>query len=333
MTRILKPTQFLRRFCMALCAVSLHTGSVAWADTSFPNQPIRIVVPYAAGGTTDLIARLVGNEMSKVLGQSIVVENRAGANGNIGAEHVARAKPDGYTLQLGTAGNLTVNPALYKDMSFVPTEAFQPISMIATLPNLMVVNKDVPANTVQEFVAWAKEQSKDVFFASSGVGSTTHLTAELFNIATGLSMSHVAYKGSGPALIEIIGGTGPVVMFDNMPSAIGMVRQGSLKALAVSGPEREEGAPEIPTVKESGYPDFSVLTWFGLFAPAGTPPDVVERLNQAVVQVVEKPEVAQQLRQQGATPTTNTPEEYQRIVEEDTRRWAEVVGQAGIVMQ
>lgn len=319
----------LKQACFA--SAFLLCGTFTAFAASYPSQPIRLVVPYAAGGTTDLIARLVGQHMSTELGQPVVVENKAGAGGNIGTEEVARSAPDGYTLLLGTAGNMTANPAVYKDMSFDPIKDFQPVSLIATLPNLMVVNKNVPAKTVKEFVAWAKEQPKDVFFASSGVGATTHLTAELFNMATGMHMQHVPYKGSGPALIDLVGGTGPVVMFDNMPSAIGQVRGGALRALAVTGPTREKSEPDIPTVKESGYPEFEVVTWFGLFAPAGTPDDIVKSLNQVLLKVVHSEEVSNRLSELGATPKTTTPEEYKAIMKADTEQWAKVVETAHIV--
>ncbi|NYT36490.1 tripartite tricarboxylate transporter substrate binding protein [Allopusillimonas soli] len=325
----MKPIKLFTQACL-VSALALG-GSTSALAADYPSQPIRIIVPYAAGGTTDLIARLVGQHMGTALGQPVVVENKAGAGGNIGTEQVARSKPDGYTLLLGTAGNMTVNPSIYKDMSFDPIKDFQPVSLIATLPNLMVVNNKVPAKTVQEFVAWVKDNPKPVFFASSGVGSTIHLTGELFNMATGLHMEHVPYKGSGPALIDLVGGTGPSVMFDNMPSAIGMVRDGSLRALAVTGPEREKSAPDIPTVKESGYPDFSVVTWFGLFAPAGTPADVVQKLNKTLQDIVHSAEVSKKLSDLGATPKTTTPDEYTAIMKDDTAKWAKVIETAHIV--
>ncbi len=319
----------LTQACLA-SALALY-GAVAACAATYPSQTIRIIVPYSAGGTTDLIARLVGQQMGTLLGQPVVIENKAGAGGNIGTEQVSLAAPDGYTLLLGTAGNMTINPAIYKDLSFDPIKSFTPVSLIATLPNLMVVNNKVPAKTVKEFVAWAKAQPNNVFFASSGIGATTHLTAELFNMATGLHMDHVPYKGSSPALIDVIGGTGPVVMFDNMPSAISQVRNGSLRALAVTGPTREKSEPNIPTIKESGYPDFDVVTWFGLFAPAGTPDVIIKSLNKAVVKVVNSEQVSNKLSELGATAKTTTPQEYAAIMKADTAQWAKVVKAAHIV--
>ena len=307
------------------------TSPAAVASETYPSQPITIVVGYAAGGTTDIIARLIGKSLSDSMGQPVIVENRAGAAGNVGAEYVSKAKPDGYTLMMGTAGNMTINPLIYK-MNFDTVQDFDPISLVATLPNLMVVNPNVPVTTVQEFVAWAKDKP-DVFFASSGVGSTIHLTGELFNSAAGLNMTHVPYRGSGPAVADLIGGTGPVVMFDNMPSSISMVRGGSLKALAVTGPNREASAPEIPTVMESGFPAFNVVTWFGLFAPANTPQAIINKLNEKVVQAVKSPQVRDQLIKLGATPATTTPEQFRDIVRADRNRWAEVVKTANIELK
>jgi tripartite-type tricarboxylate transporter receptor subunit TctC len=225
---------------------------------------------------------------------------------------------------------MTVNPSIYSNMRFDTVRDFQPISLIAELPNLMVVNPKVPAKTVKEFVAWAKSQPGKVFFASSGTGNTPHMTAELFNMAAGLSMVHVPYRGSGPALIDLIGGEGVQVMFDNMPSAIGHVRSGSLRALAVTSPERVPSEPDIPTVRESGYPDFQVVTWFGLFAPAGTPDSVVKRLNREVAEAIRTPEISKRLIELGARPVSNSPEEFRNLVKSEISRWAKVVKAANI---
>jgi tripartite-type tricarboxylate transporter receptor subunit TctC len=303
---------------------------VAVMAQNYPNKPIRIVVGYAPGGTTDIIARIIAARLTDTMHQPVIVENRPGAGGNIGADFVAKAAPDGYTLQLGTAGNMTVNPSIYKNMTFDTVRDFQPVSLIASLPNLMVVNPKVPAKTVQEFVAWAKRQSGKVFFASSGTGNTPHMTAELFNLATGLSMIHVPYKGSGPALTDLIGGTGVQVMFDNMPSAIGHVHSGALRAIAVTSPKRVQSEPDIPTVSESGYPDFQVVTWFGLFAPAGTPKPIVDRLNREVAEAINTPAIKKKLTDLGAEPVANSPSEFAELVKSDRERWAKVVKAADI---
>ncbi len=320
-------------------------GLVAWvlagvagavapvAAQTYPTKTIRIIVGYAPGGTTDIIARLIAPRLSASLGQPVVVENRPGAAGNVGADVVAKSAPDGHTLQLGTAGNMTINPSLYANMPVDTIKDFQAISMIAALPNLMVVNPAVPAKTVQEFVAWAKARPGKVFFASSGTGNSPHITAELFNLATGLAMVHVPYRGSGPALTDLIGGQGVQVMFDNMPSAIGFARAGSLRALAVTGSARSPAAPELPTVRESGYPDVEVLAWFGLFAPAHTPRPVIDRLHREVVAALRTPELQKQLAELGAQPVGNTPDEFAKVVEDDVKRWARVVKAANIPAQ
>lgn len=318
----------IRQLALAFAAAAMLPAAAMAQD--YPTKPIKIIVGYTPGGTTDIIARIIGKRLSEKLGQPVIVENRPGAGGNIGAEVVAKSAPDGYTLELGTAGNMTVNPWIYKNMTFDTIKDFQPISLIATLPNLMVVNPKVPAKTVQEFVAWAKSRPGKVFFGSTGTGNTPHMTGELFNIVTGLSMTHVPYKGSAPALTDLIGGEGVQVMFDNMPAAIGHVRSGSLRALAVTSPKRVASEPNIPTVAELGYPDFQVVTWFGLFAPAGTPQPVVDRLNREVAEAVRTPEIKKQLNDLGAEPISNSPSEFAELVKSDKERWGKVVKTAKI---
>jgi tripartite-type tricarboxylate transporter receptor subunit TctC len=309
-------------FAMALPAAALAQD--------YPSKPIHLVVGYTPGGTTDIIARIIGARLSETLHQPVIVDNRAGAGGNIGADLVAKAAPDGYTLLMGTAGTMAVNPWIYKKLPFDTVRDFAPISLVATLPNLMVVSPNVPAKTVQEFVAWAKTRPGKVFFASSGMGNTPHMTAELFNQTTGLKMVHVPYKGSGPALSDLMAGTGVQVMFDNMPSAIGQARSGALRALAVTSAKRVDSAPDIPTVAESGYPGFEVVTWFGLFAPAGTPPAIVERLNHEVAEAVRHPETRKRLLELGAEPTSNSPAQYAALVKGERDTWGKVVKSANI---
>lgn len=321
-------TSITRRLALAV-GVALALPAVALAQ-DYPTKPIHIVVGYSPGGTTDIIARIIGARLSDKLHQSVIVDNRPGAGGNIGAELVAKAAPDGYTLLLGTAGTMAVNPWIYKSMPFDTVRDFAPISLIATLPNLMVVNPKVPAHTVQEFVEWAKKRPGKVFFASSGIGNTPHMTAELFNQTTGLKMVHVPYKGSGAALSDLVAGNGVQVMFDNMPSAIGQVRSGSLRAIAVTSAKRVESAPEIPTVAESGYPGFEVVTWFGLFAPAGTPAAVVDRLNHEIADAVRDPATRKRLVDLGADPTSNSPAQYAALVRADRDTWSKVVRSADI---
>ncbi|WP_326539829.1 Bug family tripartite tricarboxylate transporter substrate binding protein [Pseudorhodoferax sp.] len=329
-----QPTPSRRRRWLAAAAASLACGVLAPAlaqggDADFPKRPLKIVVGYAPGGTTDILARLVAPGLSEVLGQPVIVENRPGAGGNVGAAAVAAAPADGYTLMMGTAGNMTVNPWIY-DLKFDTVKDFAPISLIAAVPNLMVVNPAVPARTVPEFIAWAKTQPGKVFFASSGTGNTPHMTGELFNLRTGLSLVHVPYKGSGPALTDLIAGQGVQVSFDNMPSAIGHVRNGTLRALAVTGATRSAVLPDLPTLQEAGLKDFDVQGWFGLFAPARTPPAIVARIHQATLAVLARPATRKSLDELGAIVVGNDPAAFARQVEAETRVWGDVVKAAGI---
>ena len=313
-----------------ILAAAVTAPSARADDAAFPSRPIKIIVGYAPGGTTDIVARVIAPRMTELLGQPVIVENRPGAGGNLGAELVARAAPDGYTLQMGTAGNMTVNPSIYANLKFDPVRDFEPISLVAAVSNMMVVNPSVPAKTVEEFIAWAKQRPNQVFFASSGIGNTPHMTGELFNLTTGLSLVHVPYKGSGPALTELIGGQSAHVMFDNMPSAIGHVRSGALRGLATTGAKRSPAAPDLPTLQEAGLKDFDVRGWFGLFAPAGTPAPIISKLHAAVIATLEDPAIRKSLDSQGAEVVGNTPAEFGRLVQAEGKRWAEVVKAAKI---
>lgn len=299
----------------------------------YPTRPIKIIVGYAPGGATDIIARIIAERFTNAMGQPVFVENIPGAGGNLGAAAVARAAPDGYTLQLGTMGNMTINPSVYKNMPIDTLKAFQPISNIATVPNIMVVNPDIPVKNVKEFVDWAKARPGKVFFASSGTGNAPHMTGELFSLAAGLDMVHVPYKGSGPALTDLMAGQGVQVMFDNMPAAINFVRSGKLKALAVTSPNRVPSEPNLPTIKESGYPEFVVETWFGLFAPTGTPRPIVDRLNAEISAALKNPDIQNRLKDLGAQPSWTSPEDYQRLLESDYKKWADVAKKAKIEAQ
>ena len=310
--------------------VVLAYSHLAFSQSTYPARPIKIIVGYAPGGATDIIARIIAERFATSMGQPVFVENIPGAGGNLGATAVARAAPDGYTLQLGTMGNMTINPSIYKNMPINTLKDFQPISNIAIVPNIMVVNPSVPVKNVKEFVTWAKARPGQVFFASSGTGNSPHMTGELFNIATGLNMIHVPYKGSGPALIDLIAGQGVQVTFDNMPAAINFVRNGSLRALAVTSANRAASEPNIPTIKESGYPDFVVEAWFGLFAPAGTPRPIVDKLNAEVAIALKNPDIQKRLIELGAQPAWTSPEDYQKLVESDTKKWADVAKKAKI---
>ncbi len=333
-SRVSRRSALVTALAVALAAALAAPLAAQAADGAWPTQrPIRIVVAYAPGGTTDIVARVVAARLTESLGQSVVVENRSGAGGNIGAEVVASAEPDGYTLQMGTAGNMTINPSIYANMKFDSVRDFAPITLVCQVPNIMVVNKSVPATNVAEFVAWAKNSGTKVNFASSGTGNSPHMTGELFNLAAGVAMTHVPYRGSAPALTDLIAGQGVQVMFDNMPSAIGHVRSGALRALAVTSATRSPAAPDVPTMIESGYKDFVVQGWFGLFAPAKTPAPIVARLHQATVAVLQQPETRRKLEELGAEVVGNSPIEFGNMVRSEIARWARVVREAKVSVQ
>lgn len=297
---------------------------------SWPNRPLRIVVGYAPGGTTDIIARLVAPNLSEALGQPVVVENKPGAGGNIGTTLVAQAEPDGHALVLGTGGTLTINPAIYKEMPFDPQKDLAPVSLIAAVQNVMAVPASLPARTVQEFIAYAKARPGRVFFASSSVGSASHVAGELLNILAGLHMVHVPYRGSAPALADLIAGHSVQVALDNLPAYIGSIREGRLRALAVTGANRSPALPEVPTMQEAGVAGFEVSTVFGLLTTGGTPRAIVARLHRETVAAVRRPEITQRLKDLGAEPVASTPEAFAAVIARDLARWREVVSRAGI---
>ena len=332
----LQPTVQRRRIVLALGAAALVVGALGHApaanaaDDTYPSRSIKLMVGYSPGGATDIIARLIAPGMSEVLGQTVVIENRPGAGGNLAAELTVNAPADGYNLLMGTAGNMTVNPWIYASMRFDPVEELAPISLVAAVPNVMVVHPSVPARTVAEFVAWAKTRPNEVFFASSGNGNTPHMTGELFNLRTGLKLIHVPYKGSGPAVQDLIAGQGVHVMFDNMPSSIGHINSGLLRALATTSATRPPVAANLPTMQEEGFKDFDVQGWFGLLAPAKTPPAIIEKLHAAVMKSMANPATRKSLEDFGAILVGNTPAEFDKRIRAESKGWGEVVKAAGI---
>jgi tripartite-type tricarboxylate transporter receptor subunit TctC len=319
-----------RTFAVAVAAVGALALAplAAQAQAAFPTKPITIVVPFAAGGTTDILARVVGQYVSKDLGQPVIVDNRAGAGGNIGAQNVARAAPDGYTLLMGTVGTHAINQSLYKKMPFDPIKDFAPLSRVALVPNLLVANPAQPYKNVKEMIAYAKANPGKVTFGSSGSGSSIHLSGELFQHMAGVEMQHVPYRGSAPAVTDLLGGQ-IAVMFDNMPSAIGHVKSGKLRALAVTTPKRSPALPDVPTIAEAGVPGYSATSWFGLLAPANTPAPVVARLNAAILKALADPEVKKKMAEQGAEPFGEKPEQFAEFIRSETAKWAKTVKQSG----
>ncbi len=295
---------------------------------SYPTKPITIIVPFSAGGTTDILARVVGLHMSATLGQPVIVDNRAGAGGNIGGQAAARANADGYTIFMGTVGTHAINQSLYKKMPFDPIKDFAPLSRVAMVPNLLVANPGQPYKSVKELIAYAKANPGKVNFASAGNGSSIHLSGELFKQMTGVDMQHVPYKGSAPAVADLLGGQ-TSIMFDNMPSAIPHVKGGKLRALAVTTATRSPALPDVPTIAEAGGPGYEATSWFGLLAPTGTPPAVVAQLNAAILKALADPEVKKKLAEQGAEAHGETPDQFAAFIKSETAKWGKVVQASG----
>jgi tripartite-type tricarboxylate transporter receptor subunit TctC len=300
----------------------------AQAQAAFPSKALTIVVPFSPGGTTDILARVVGQYLAKELGQAVIIDNRPGAGGNIGAQMVARAAPDGYTLLMGTVGTHAINQSLYKKMPFDPIKDFAPITRIALVPNLLVANPSQPFKTVKELIAHAKANPGKVTFASSGSGTSIHLSGEMFQQMAGVEMQHIPYKGSAPALTDLLGGQ-TAIMFDNMPSVISHVRAGKLRPIAVTTPTRSPALPDVPTIAESGVPGYSATSWFGLLAPAGTPAPVIAKLNASILKGLADPEVKKKLAEQGAEPHGEKPEQFAEFIRSETAKWGQTVKVSG----
>jgi tripartite-type tricarboxylate transporter receptor subunit TctC len=309
-------------------AAAAATAPFAVQAQAYPTRPATIVVPFAAGGTTDILARVIGQALTRELGQSVIVDNRAGAGGNIGASLAAKAPADGYTLFMGTVGTHAINQGLYKKLPFDPIKDFQPLTRVAMVPNLLVANPGKPYKSVKELIAYAKANPGKVNFGSSGSGSSIHLSGELFNSLAKVDMVHVPYKGSAPAVTDLLGGQIDI-MFDNMPSAIQHVRSGKLRPLAVTTAKRSPELPDVPTIAEAGVPGYEATSWFGMFAPAGTPAPVVARVHTALVKVLADAEVKKKLAEQGAEPYAEKPEQFAEFIRKETAKWSKVVKDSG----
>jgi tripartite-type tricarboxylate transporter receptor subunit TctC len=327
-----------------LSAVTLAIVSVGTAQAqdqgqaqSFPSKPITIVVPFSAGGTTDILARLVGTELTQSWGQPVIVDNRPGAGGNIGAAHAAKATPDGHTMFMGTVGTHAINPALYSKMPYDHIKDFTPISQVASVPNVLAINAEFAErnkiDSVKALVAYMKANPGKVNFASSGAGTSIHLSGELFKTLTKTDMVHIPYKGSAPAVADLLGGQ-TQIMFDNLPSAIPHIKSGKLKALAVTTKKRVPVLPDVPTVAETGgdLSAFEATSWFGLFVPSGTPAPIANKLSKEVGLIVDRPEVVKSIEAQGAEPVGNTSEEFASYIRDETQKWAKVVKESGARM-
>ena len=319
----------LRQFATA-CAVGVLAlaATPAFAQGAFPAKAITIIVPFSAGGATDILARVIGQSMSRDLGQPVIIDNRAGAGGNIGTQLVARAPADGYTLLMGTVGTHAINQSLYRKLAFDPIKDFAPITRVALVPNLLVAHPAQPFKNVQELIAYAKANPGKVTFGSSGNGSSIHLSGEQFKHMAGINIQHVAYKGSAPAVNDLLGGH-IAIMFDNMPSAIGHVKAGKLRPLAVTTPKRSPALPDVPTIAEAGLPGYEATSWFGMLAPARTPAPVMAKLNASILKALADPEVKQKMAEQGAEAYGETPQQFAAFIASETVKWGKIVKQSG----
>jgi tripartite-type tricarboxylate transporter receptor subunit TctC len=309
----------------AVVGLSLMGSAAAWAQaTAWPSKPVTIVVPFAAGGGTDIGTRIVAQRLSQLWGQSVLVDNRGGAGGNVGLEIVSRAKPDGYTLLTGNVGTQSINPTLYRKLNYNPDTSFVPIGLFAELPFVLATTASLPAKNVKELVELAKANPNQLTYASSGNGGSPHLSAETFKIATGTQILHVPYKGGGAAMTDLISGN-VHMLFASVLETSAYIKAGKLKALAITSKERVSAMPDVPTLQESGVTGAESGSWLGLLAPAGTPPEVVEKISRGLQQVVTAPDVQQQLLAQGAIAKTGTPQDFVQLIANDRKRYARII--------
>ena len=298
------------------------------ALAAYPEKTIKIVVGFTPGGSADSIARILGMAMSSRMGQTVIIENRAGANGNIATEFVSRSAPDGYTLFYTSIGH-AVNPALYKDAKYDPVKDFTPIGQVLSAPNVLVVPASSPFNNVKEMITYAKANPGKLDFASSGSGASVHLSAEVFKQMAGLDLVHIPYKGTGSLLPDLLSGT-VAMSFPNLPSALPFIQSGKLKALGVTTAKRSAAAPQIPTLAEAGVPGYDMSTWYGLIGPAGMPPAIITQLNHELNAILQDPVIRQKLVAQGVDPVTGSPEEFGQFIRKETRYWAELIKKAKV---
>ncbi len=323
-------TGLARRVCLRLLAAILAAGTLAGAATAadYPDRPIRLIVPFPAGGGADALARLIVPRIAQALDASIVIDNRPGAGGNVGAEFVARATPDGYTLLYGTNGTQAINATLYGNLRFDPVKDLAPISRMTIIAAMLIVNPDVPATSVAELVRYAKANPGKINFASAGNGTTSHLAGELFRTMAGVDIVHIPYRGGALAAADLMGGQ-VQMMIDVMPNAYPLAKGGRVRGLAVSTATRSPAAPGYPTIAESGVPGFDINAWDGIFAPAGTPAPIIDKLNHAVRQALDDPQLREALLANGAHAAPDTPEEFARYIEAEAVKWAKLVRQSG----
>ena len=321
------------RVCVSLMlvATSMHAAAqpAAKGVANYPSKPIRIVVTYPPGGPTDLVARALGQKFTETWSQPVVIDNRAGAGGIIGTEVVARAAPDGYTLLLGTSAGLAINPALTPKLPYNAFTDFAPVSLVVINPQILVFNASFPPNSVKDLIQTAKSKPGAINYASVGAGSPNHMGMELLKSMTGIDMVHVPYKGTAPAITDLLAGQ-VSLMFNSMPSVLPQVRAGKLKGIAVGSARRSAAAPEVPTVAEAGVPGFEYVTWYGIFAPAATPKEIVAKLHKEIVRILAEPQTAQRFASQGAEPASTSPAELGKFMRDEHERWKHVIKSARI---
>ncbi|MPZ46923.1 MAG: tripartite tricarboxylate transporter substrate binding protein [Betaproteobacteria bacterium] len=318
----------MNRIGLSLFALALSISAVATHAQTYPQRVVRFVVPGPPGGATDILARTVGQKLTEAWGQPVIVDNRTGASGIIGTEYAARAAPDGYTLLMGHSGTHAINVSLRKTLPYHPVKDFAPITLVATAPNILLVHPSLPAKSVKELIALAKGRPRDLTYASAGVGFSQHLAGELFATMAGIKMLHVPYKGSAPALTDVIAGN-VLLMFPNIPASLPHIQSGRLRALGVTALERSSVVPQVPTIAESGLPGYEAIAWFGVFAPAGLASDLVARLNADIVRILTQPEVRERITRLGADPVGNTPEQFGQYVQKEITKWAKVIKDSG----
>jgi tripartite-type tricarboxylate transporter receptor subunit TctC len=318
----------LRLIPLVLGVVLAPGPAGAQAPDSWPSRPIRFILPFPPGGGTDILGRLIAERLTANLGQPVVTENRGGAGGNVGAEAAAKSAPDGYTIVL-VAPSLTISPSLYSKLNYDPVKDFAPVSLVATVPNVMVTNPAVPANTLAEFIRLAKSKPGEMNFGSGGSGTSNHLAGELFNIVAGVKLVHVPYKGVNLAMNDVLSGRIQLVVI-GIPATVPNIKAGKLRALALVAPRRSPVLPDVPTVAEAGLPNFEVTTWYGILAPAGTPRPIVVRLNAELAKIMHSPELKDRLDALATDPVTSTPEEFAGLIKREIVKWREVVREAGL---
>jgi tripartite-type tricarboxylate transporter receptor subunit TctC len=330
-TRVRFPSPAPLKTALGLALLSCLLAFAASAQQVYPTKTVRIVVPFAPGGSTDIFARDIADKLAVGLAQPVVVENRPGAAGNIGAEAVARAPPDGYTLLMATTGVMAINNALYPNMTYDAAKDFEPVIFVASITNVLVVAPELPANNVRDLIALAKEKPGSLSFGSSGAGSSTHLSSELFKSMAGIDVLHIPYKGSSQALTDLLAGRISMII-DNMPGAIGFIRAGRLRALAVTGSKRSPALPDVPTIAEAGVPGYESLSWSGIAVAAGTPKDVIARLNREIAAVLAQPDIRDKFSQAGADPVGGSPQEFANHIRGEREKWSQLIRERGITV-